>query len=57
LGLSPALIAKAVAELDGYHNFTRADLAGRGSLGENVRLIAIAAHRIFDQARHRPSWL
>jgi hypothetical protein len=57
LGLKPALIAKAVAELNGYHNFTAAQVNRAGTLGNNTLLVAIAAHRIFEQARHQPSWL
>jgi hypothetical protein len=57
LTLSPALIAKAEAELDGYSGFAPGEVENCGRYPENIRLIATAAHRIFRQRRHRPMWL
>jgi hypothetical protein len=56
LGLSPALIAKAEAELDGYRSFAPGEIENcPDTFSGNVSLIATAAHRIFG--RHQPSWL
>jgi hypothetical protein len=52
LGLSPALIAKAEAELDGYRSFAPGEVENRpDTFSENLGVIAVAANRIFEQAR------
>jgi hypothetical protein len=45
LGLSPALIAKAEAELDGYRSFAPGEVDCPDTMAENARLIGVAANR------------
>lgn len=55
--LSPTLIAKAEAELDGYRSFAPDEVGCPNDMRENARLIAVAANRISERAVHQPSWM